>query len=54
MADVDQRWVFSINGHNILDEKIRGGVTDVPLQSGSYFGILAPGAFWTAEFRLTL
>ncbi len=54
LADVDQRWVFSVNGHNILDEKIKGGVTDVPLQSGSYFGILAPGAFWTAEFRLTL
>ncbi|MEN8722354.1 MAG: TonB-dependent receptor [Alphaproteobacteria bacterium] len=50
----DQSWVLSINGHNVTDTMVLGGVTDVPLQEGAYFGIIAPGRFWTAELRLTL
>lgn len=54
IGDVDQRWSLSVNGHNVLNTDIKGGVTDVPLFEGAYFGILAPSGFWTAEFRLTL
>ena len=54
IADIDQRWVLSFNVHNALDTLVKGGVTDVPLFEGAYFGILAPGRLMTAEFRLTL
>ena len=54
IGDIDRTWSLSVNGHNVLNTDIKGGVTDVPLFEGAYFGILAPSGFWTAEFRLTL
>ncbi len=54
IGDLDRRWVLTANVHNALDTTVKGGVTDVPLFEGAYFGILAPGRLFTAEFRLTL
>jgi len=55
LVDTDyQRWVLVLNGKNMLDEQVVGGATDAPLQGGTFFGILAPGRFYTLELRLTL
>ncbi len=54
IGDIDQTWSLSLNGHNILKEKIIGGITDTPLFEGSYFGIIAPDGAWIAEFRMNL
>ncbi|MGB1087021.1 MAG: TonB-dependent receptor, partial [Alphaproteobacteria bacterium] len=54
IGDIDQNWSLSINGHNVLKEKIIGGITDTPLFEGSYFGIIAPEGAWIAEFRMNL
>ncbi len=55
LVDTDyQRWVLVLNGKNMLDELVVGGATDAPLQGGTFFGILAPGRFYTLELRLTL
>ena len=50
----DQRWVLVLNGKNMLNAKVIGGATDAPLQGGTFFGIVAPGRFYTLELRLTL
>lgn len=54
IGDIDRSWSLSINGHNVLKEKIIGGITDTPLFEGSYFGIIAPDGAWIAEFRMNL
>ncbi|CAE7205122.1 truA [Symbiodinium microadriaticum] len=44
IADEDFRWALGVNVKNATDELIIGGVTDVPAQAGSYFGIMVDRA----------
>ncbi len=54
LLDIDGAWSVTVNGQNIGDVDVRGTAQDLPLQEGTYFGLLGKPAMWNVEMRLTL
>ncbi|MGB0922048.1 MAG: TonB-dependent receptor [Alphaproteobacteria bacterium] len=52
ILDLDRSWSLMVNGLNVGDLDIRGTMQDLPLQEGSYFGIVGPKAAWNIELKM--
>lgn len=51
LSALDDSWWFSFSARNITDEHIIAHSQDVPLLSGTHFGVVNPGARYFTEFR---